>query len=189
MFSQFDDEIGSGTRYREFVYTPAEYLKFGDAPIENPPLIHTSLKGLAAASWYLAVSARYIPTYGHTRVKYHFGDPDKNGNPFLVFKLWAKGNLVLTEKLHPYSLIKELITRDLTPNFSKPPSFSLIPETKTETKEVIKEVLLPALPSLDTEYEWLVQLNAQRRENLKKIRRVGNSENPGSDGAALSISA
>jgi hypothetical protein len=183
VFNQFDDESGS-SRYREWVYTPAEYMKFGDAPIENPPLIHTSLKGLAAASWYLSVTARYIPTYGHTRVKYHFGDPDKNGHPFLVFKLWAKGNLLVTERLHPYNFIKELITRDLTPSFTKPPSFALLPEERIVTKEIVKEVKVQA--EVD-EYEFLVTLNEKRKQNLKKWR--GNSENPSSDGTALPLSA
>jgi hypothetical protein len=187
--SQFDDEIGPGTRCREWVFTPREYLAFGDHPIRNPPLINTSLKELAEKEWYLSVQARYRPTYGHTKIKYHFGDPDKNGNPYLVFKLWAKGNFVLLEKVNPYSLVKELVTRDLTPNFSKAAAFSLVP-SQVE-KEVVKEVQIVGTEiTLENELEILQTLNVLRKEKLKNLR-VGksSSENPSSDGAALSRSA
>jgi hypothetical protein len=188
MYSQFD-EIGPGTRQAEFVFRPVEYLQFGDRPIRNPPLINTSLKELAEMEWYLSVSARYVKGYDYTKLKYHFCDPDKvTGYPFLVFKLWAKGNQVLKEKLNSGTLIKLLIERDLTPNFSKPPIHMLrLPahETKTEIKEVL--VGLPII--LENEFEILQTLNEQRREQLKKIkRRVGN-ETPGSDFNALSLSA
>lgn len=186
MFSQFDDEIGPGTRCREFIFTPTDYLVWGNHYIRNPPLINTSLKELAGASWYLAVNVRYVPTYGHSKIKYHFCDPDGKGNPFLVFKLWAKGNAIAQEKLNHRSLIKTLIERDLTPWFSKPPAFSLIP-SQVE-KEVIKEVVGTEI-TLENELEILQTLNGLRKEKLKKLQRVGNSENPSSDGAALSRSA
>ena len=182
MHSQFD-EFGAGTRHCEFIYTPSEYLSFGDAVISNPPLIHTSLKGLAASAWYLSVQARYVPTFGHTKLKYHFSDPDEKGNPFLMFKCWAKGNLIITEKLHPKSLVKELVTRDLTPNFSRHASFSLMPLEQRVEKITVKE-----LPTLENEYDILVALNAQRRERLKTLKSR-NSENSNSDVRALPLSA
>lgn len=186
MHSQFD-EIGPGNRNREFVYTPNEYLRFGDKAIVAMPMINTSLRGLAASGWYLSVQARYVMTYGHTKLKYHFSDPDKGGNPHLVFKLWAKGNLVITEKLHPYCLIRTLFERDLTPSFDKKTSFSIPPEHSVETKEVIKEVHSGTEITLENELEILQTLNALRKEKLKTLR-VGN-ENPSSILGALPLSA
>lgn len=193
MYDQFSEGVGPGTRQTELVFRPAEYLRFGNHLIRNPPLINTSLKELASMEWYLSVSARYVKGYDYTKIKYHFSDPDRTtGYPFLVFKFWAKGNQILQEKLNPYTLIQILIQRDLTPNFSKPPIHQLrlvdVKPTTHEVREVIKEVPIGLTISLENELEILQTLNAQRKEKLNTLR-VGKSENPGSDRTALSLSA
>jgi hypothetical protein len=185
MYSQFD-EIGPGTRTKEFVFTPDEYLRYGDRAIVSMPLINTSLRGLAVSGWYLSVHARYVASYGHTKLKYHFSDPDEKGNPYLVFKLWAKDNLVLAEKVNPYTLIKTLVDRDLTPNFSRQASFSVPP---AETQQIPKEVPVGLPITLENEFEILQTLNEQRREQLKRIKRRTGNETSGSDFNALSLSA
>lgn len=138
---------------KEFVFTPNEYLRHGDKEIKSLPLINTSLRGLADAGWYLGVRARFVVGYGHTKLRFHFSDPDKSGNPFLVFKFWASGN-----KMHG-DMIELFVKHDLTPNFTKPPSFSLMPLPQYVPEMGNQE-------PKETELEYLQRINKEKLELL-----------------------
>ncbi len=162
---------------KDWFFSPREYLRFGDKPIVSKPLINTSLKELADAEWYLAVYARYVKGYGHTKVKYHFSDPDKNGNPFIVFRLWVAGNLTLEADGAP--LLATLVVRDLTPNFSRPPSFALMPLADPQY------LVQAPLKKEETELEYLERTNAEKLKNLKaRVRH----ETPSQDRDVISPS-
>ena len=162
-------------RDKAFVFTPREYLKFGDKPIKSPPLINTSLKELAEMEWYLTVYAKYVKGYSHTKLKYHFGNPDGKGHPYLVFKMWASGNYL--ENTRPpfgdinYSLVELLVKHDLTPNFTKPPSFALMP-LPSFVRQSSNEPLIKH--KSEDELEYLQRTNTEKLLKLKeKIHAKG----------------
>lgn len=160
----------------ELIYTPKEYMRFGDKKIYNPPLINTSFQEMSELGWMLSVQAKYCPTFNHTKLKYHFSDPDKNGHPFLVFKVWAVGNFLskLDNRYGEFSdtegsLVLHLLKHDLKPNFTRPPSFSLMPvDYKIVTREVVKYIE-------ETELEYLIRTNNEKLSKLpKKLQSGGN---------------
>lgn len=141
------------SRETEFFLVPGEYLAGGDRPIKAPPLINTSLKELAEMGWYLTIYARYIKGYGHTKLKFHFSDPDnKKGYPYLTFRMWVKGDVTTFE-----GVLFHLLQADLTPNWTKVPQFNLVPPNAREESEI----------------EYLKRINAERAKTLpkKKIDR------------------
>lgn len=118
--------------FSEIYWKPKEYYRedWGDKRIICKPLINTSFKELHDAQWWLTSEARYIPNYEATKVKFHFHAPEgKPGWPFLIYKGWLKGKILI-----PPKLLDALYESDLTPNFSKEPVFNLLPKAK-ETKE------------------------------------------------------
>lgn len=168
---------------REFVYTPNEYLRFGDKSIKSPPLINTSLKELAEMSWYLTVSARYVSGYSHSKLKYHFSNPDKQGYPFLVFKVWVKGSYLHSlrpnvhfDKLSPethnplgdinLSLVELFVKHDLTPAFTKPASFALMP--LPDYAPVMGNQEPVAEKVQETELEYLTRMNEEKMKVLPR---------------------
>jgi hypothetical protein len=158
---------------RDFFFTPKEYLRFGDRPIKSPPLINTSLQELADLGWYLSVYATWIPGYGSTKIKYHFSDPDKNGYPFLVFRLWHPGKIMPAlissrDEQHVKSLeyIKILVERDLTPNFTKPPSFSLIQKVEYVPPMGNQEPV-----KIESELEMITKWNDERAFSLRSRQK------------------
>jgi hypothetical protein len=161
-------------RDKAFVFTPHEYLRFGNKDIKSPPLINTSLKELAEMEWYLTVYARYVKGYSHTKLKYHFGNPDGKGHPYIVFKMWAKGNYL--DNVRPpfgdvnLALVQLLVKHDLTPNFTKPPSFALMP--LPDYIPVVQTPLIKHIP--EDELEYLQRTNAEKLLKLKeKINAKG----------------
>lgn len=148
-------------------------MKFGDKKIVSPPLINTSLQGLADVGWCLSVWVSYIPSYGYTKLKYRFCDPDKNGYPYLVFKMWYQGRIFGSsivadlDEIHQksYELIKILVEKDLTPSFTRPTSFNLMPTVKSNTITVEKEKLVFIEPD---ELEFVTRKNKEKLEALPK---------------------
>lgn len=124
------------SNYSEIFWKPNEYYRpdWGDKKIICKPLINTSFKELHDAGWWLTSQARYVPSSLYTKVKFQFNGPaEKPGWPFLIYKGWLKGKILI-----PPMLLDVLYESDLTPNFSKEPVFNLLPKAK-ETKE--KDIL------------------------------------------------
>lgn len=167
---------------RDYFFTPREYLKYGDRLIEAPPLINTSLEELAEYGWYLSVYAQWLPTYAHTKIKYHFSDPDKNGYPFITFRLWHPGRVIPVTfggatELHQksYEFIKILMEKDLKPNFTRPPAFTLPGLTKIVTEPVA--VFEKKEERQLSELEFLQEMNEKRKLALKnKSSRFSSPE-------------
>lgn len=144
------------------IFLPGEYCKLGDKEIKNPPLIDSSLFKLAEARWNLAVHKRWVPSFGHTKLKYHFYDPQNDyGTRFIVYKCWV-GYLVSNDEL-----IHILHEKDLTPRFTRPPSFSLTP---TNNKYVDPVVTHTDLFVMD-EYETIKRFNDERAQTLKPRKK------------------
>lgn len=121
------------SNYSEIYWKPSEYYRkdWGDKKIICKPLINTSLKELHDAEWWLTSEARYVPASQCTKVKFQFHGPvGKPGWPFLIYKGWLRGKILI-----PPMLLDALYESDLTPNFSKEPSFNLIPQTKPAKTE------------------------------------------------------
>lgn len=151
------------SRVSEYIFAPKDYLVYGDKKIVAKPLINTSLAELAGEGWVLSVLVRWCPGVGYSKLKYHFGDPDKKGYPFLVFKMWEKGNQLPSDNYvsHPSNikLVKLLVDRDLTPNWTKHPSFQL-PDLKETI--IVKDLVY------EDDLAFLTRRNAERLEELRK---------------------
>lgn len=171
------------TRFNEFFFTPKEYVGLGDKLIESPPLIRTSLKELNELGWCLNITHRYVKGYNHSRIKFHFYDPDKQGNPFITFKLWKSGPVIRMEKLsdnpdriealNRHTLLKLLLEENFKFSLTKQPVFNLLPHKESVGQQVVKEVIVHRVES---EIEFLERMNNQRLEKLRKDTQYGTSE-------------
>lgn len=144
------------SRVYDTVFLPAEYCKLGDRPIVAPPLIDSSLFKLCKAGWNLAVTKRWVPSYGHTKLRYHFYDPRNDyGSDFVVYKKWV-GYLVSNDEL-----IHLLHESDLTPRFTRAPSFSL----------QAKEAPVVQVVAEEDEYEMIKRFNEERAKSLRPRKK------------------
>lgn len=148
------------TNYGEWYWDHNQYYRtdWGDKKISCPPLINTSLKELSNLHWSLSAEARYLPKHDSTKIKFQFhAPPGQTGWPFLTYKGWVK-----SKKIHSSNLMLDLLyTLDLTPTFSKPPSFSLIPQEREKQDKFIEKIM--------KEDEDLVSL---RQKNMEQIRKM-----------------
>jgi hypothetical protein len=174
-------------RYQEYIYTPGDYIRFGDKPIKSPPLINTSLYELAKAKWLLAVKVQWCAGYGYSKIKYHFGC--EGDYPYIVFRMWERGCHQPVGTNDPEGkLIQLLIQRDLTPNFSRPPSFALLPpEAKTVVQEVYRIADVGEQIERMEELQVAELINDIKRKQLKNGSGTEVNETPSDYTGALSI--
>ena len=143
------------SRVFDCIFLPGEYVAKGDRLIQNLPLIDTSLYKLCEAKWNLSVEKRYVQMHGRTKLRYQFYNPEKE-NSFLTFKFWIQG-IVENSKL-----LDLILEKDLTPNFTRVPSFTILPSVVSE--EVKQKEL--------SELEMLEKFNTERAKTLPRAKKI-----------------
>lgn len=149
----------------DLIFYGDEYAERGDRLITSPPLIDTSLFELSHHGWILRVSKRVLPSLSGTKLKFQFRAPT-HPNPVrqiktcLTFRKWIPRLIWDRDEI-----LSVLLSSDLEPNFSRPPSFMLKPEDQ------------PVVQVHNTEVKIHVEdeLSALQRINKERLARIGSS--------------
>lgn len=147
----------------DLIFYGDEYAERGDRLITSPPLIDTSLHELSHHGWILRVSKRVLPSLSGTKLKFQFRAPThpntvRQIKTCLTFRKWIPRLIWDRDEI-----LSVLLSSDLEPNFSRPPSFMLKPEGQ---------------PVVQVNVLVEDELTALQRINAERLARIGSERVP-----------